>query len=97
MMLAARGLSVAVLLAGVPTTAVAADLLIRNARLIDGTGAAPREGVAILVRDGRIAQIEHSAATAVDVPVLDAAGDGPPWTDRRPHALFRHSRYGDSP
>jgi glycine/D-amino acid oxidase-like deaminating enzyme len=33
----------------------AADLLIRNARLIDGTGAPPRTGVAILVRDSRIA------------------------------------------
>ena len=35
----------------------AADLLIRNARLLDGTGAPPRDGVSILVRGERIAAI----------------------------------------
>ena len=51
----------------------AADLLIRNARLIDGTGAPPRTGVAILVRDSRIAAIAPDLA-APDSPLLDAGG-----------------------
>ena len=53
--------------------APAADLLIRNARVIDGVSAAPRERVSILVRDGRIAAIGELPETP-DVPVLDAAG-----------------------
>src|SRR5438034_6476916 len=51
----------------------AADLLIRNARLIDGTGALPRTGVAILVRDSRIAAIAPDLA-APESPLLDAGG-----------------------
>ena len=35
----------------------ARDLLIKNARLIDGTGAPPQEGVSILIRNGRIVKI----------------------------------------
>ncbi len=53
--------------------ASAADLLIRDARLIDGTGAPPRAPVSILIRDGRIAEV----APAIDpdgAPGLDAAG-----------------------
>jgi imidazolonepropionase-like amidohydrolase len=50
-----------------------ADLLVRDATLIDGTGAPPRPGVAILVRDGRIAAIGPEVA-ADGVPVLDARG-----------------------
>ena len=37
-------------------------LLIRNARLIDGTGASPQEGVSILISDGRIVQIGREIA-----------------------------------
>ncbi len=49
------------------------SLRIRNARLVDATGAPPREGVTILVRDGRIAAIGDSVA-AEDAPLLDVAG-----------------------
>ncbi len=49
------------------------ELLIRNARLIDGTGAAPRAGVSILVRDGVIAEIGDTAA-APAAPSLDVRG-----------------------
>jgi imidazolonepropionase-like amidohydrolase len=59
-----------VLLAG---SAAAADLLVQNARLIDGTGAPARAGISILVRDGRIAQIA-STITAEGVATIDAAG-----------------------
>jgi imidazolonepropionase-like amidohydrolase len=53
--------------------ASAADLLVREARLVDGTGAPPRAPVAILIRGGRIVEIA-SAIDAPGVPVLDAAG-----------------------
>ena len=55
------------------THALAADLLITNARLIDGTGAVPQEGVSILIRDGLISAIGDTAP-ADGVQVLDAAG-----------------------
>lgn len=60
-------------LIGVADDAQAADLLIRDALLIDGTGTAPRPHSAILVRDGRIAAIGPDLS-APDVPVLEAAG-----------------------
>ncbi len=45
--------------------AAASDLVILNTRVIDGTGAAPIEGVSILARDARIDQI------AVEVAVIE--------------------------
>jgi imidazolonepropionase-like amidohydrolase len=62
---------VVLLLAALPGAAT--PLIIRDARLIDGTGAPPREHVSILVRDGRIAAIGSDLA-AGDAVVLDAAG-----------------------
>jgi imidazolonepropionase-like amidohydrolase len=50
-----------------------AALVIRNARLIDGTGVPPRDGVSILVRDGRIARVASDIAPD-DTTVLDVAG-----------------------
>jgi imidazolonepropionase-like amidohydrolase len=56
----------------VPETVVA----LTNVRVVDGTGAPPVEGQAIVVRDGRIASV--GPATAVQVPpgarVLDLSG-----------------------
>jgi imidazolonepropionase-like amidohydrolase len=66
----ARALLVALLGAA---SASAADLLIRNANLVDGTGAPPRKGVSILVRGGRIAEVAGEVS-ASDVPELDARG-----------------------
>jgi imidazolonepropionase-like amidohydrolase len=51
----------------------AGDLLIRNARLVDGTGAPARNGVSILVMEGRIVDIAPEVS-ASDLPVLDARG-----------------------
>jgi imidazolonepropionase-like amidohydrolase len=45
-------------------------LWLTNARLFDGTGAAPRDDVSVLVESGRIAQLDGSApegATTIDV------------------------------
>ena len=54
-------------------TADGASLLIRNARLVDGTGAPARNGVTILVRDGWIAAIGDGARSG-DTPLLDVGG-----------------------
>jgi imidazolonepropionase-like amidohydrolase len=51
----------------------AADVLLRDARLVDGTGAPPRPDTDVLVRDGRIAAIGTDLAGS-GVPVLDADG-----------------------
>jgi imidazolonepropionase-like amidohydrolase len=67
----ALALLVAVLTA---RTASAAELLIRGARVIDGTGAPARESVSILVRDGRIAAIGPDASAAPGADVIDANG-----------------------
>jgi len=53
--------------------AFAADLLIHDGRLIDGTGSPPRPHTSILVRSGIITEI-GSDLTAPGVPVLEAAG-----------------------
>ena len=50
-----------------------AALVIRNARLVDGTGAPARDGLSILVRDGRIAAIAPDVG-ADDAALLDVAG-----------------------
>ena len=65
----------AVVLVGLLTgaNAHAADLLIRDARLVDGTRNRPLAPVAILIRDGRIAEIRDSIEPD-GTPVLDAAG-----------------------
>ena len=75
-------------LAGSGATAEGASLLIRNARLIDGTGAPARDGVSILVRDGWIAAIGDGATTG-DVPLLDVAGATvlPGLTDAHVHFI----------
>ncbi len=66
-------LAASVLMDGPAAARSAGDLLIRDVRLIDGTGAPPRPGTSILVRDGRIAALGDAPVEA-GVPVLDAAG-----------------------
>ena len=61
------------LIATLVADASAGELLLRNARLIDGTGNPPRVGVSILVRDGRISAIGPGLA-ADDAQVLDVDG-----------------------
>src|SRR5262245_29710303 len=52
------------------------SLLVKGARLVvDGTGATPRQGVAILVEDGKIAAVGPADAVAAPyAEVVDAAG-----------------------
>jgi hypothetical protein len=54
-------LAASVLMDGPAAARSAGDLLIRDVRLIDGTGAPPRPGTSILVRDGRIAALGPSS------------------------------------
>ena len=49
------------------------DLLVTNARLIDGTGAPPRTPCSIRIRAGRITEIERELLPG-DASVLDVAG-----------------------
>ena len=53
--------------------AASADLIIRNARLLDGTGAPPVEGAAIVVVGDRIVSVDGSGARA-GAAVIDAGG-----------------------
>ena len=50
--------------------------LIRNAKLIDGTGAAPIDGAAVLIDDGRIQAVGPTASVDAppDAEVIDAGG-----------------------
>jgi len=73
---AALGALAALLLAGLGAEGAAGaggDLLLRDARLVDGTGGPVRSGVSILVRDGRIVRIA-AEIRAEGLRVLDAAG-----------------------
>jgi imidazolonepropionase-like amidohydrolase len=68
-----RAAALVVLAMGTAARVQGADLLVRNARLIDGTGAPPRGPVSILIRSGRVSEIA-AEITAPAVPVLDADG-----------------------
>lgn len=54
--------------------AAAADLLVRDVRLIDGRGGPVQERVSILVRDGRIAAIGADLQAVPSARVIDGAG-----------------------
>ena len=81
-------------------TARATDLVIRNARLVDGTGAPARDGVSILVMDGRIADITPDIS-APNLPVLDVRGSTviPGLMNMHVHFHFApgQAQRGDSP
>lgn len=61
----------ALVLAGLPVTALAHDVVVHAGRLLDGTGAAPREQVSILITDDRITAIEPGFVTPVGAEVVD--------------------------
>src|SRR5207244_12517567 len=50
-----------------------AAVVIRNARVIDGTGA-PARAATVVIRDGRIAAVSADTATPESARVIDAAG-----------------------
>jgi imidazolonepropionase-like amidohydrolase len=52
----------------------AQTVLLRDVRLIDGTGAAPREHVSLLLRDGRIEKIGETMIVPKGVPVSELSG-----------------------
>ncbi len=52
----------------------AQTVLLRDVRLIDGTGAAPREHVSLLLRDGRIEKIGETMIVPKGVPVRELSG-----------------------
>ena len=65
-------LTTAILLAlGATAAAQAKDLVIHAGRLIDGTGAAPRKQVSILVHDDRITAIQPGYVTPAGAEVVD--------------------------
>jgi imidazolonepropionase-like amidohydrolase len=57
-----------------PRTALAQDLDLVNVTLVDGTGAAPRAGVTVTVRDGKIASIVERAPATTGVRRIDLGG-----------------------
>jgi len=72
------------------STALAQDLVITHARVIDGTGAPPISTATLLVRDGRIAAIWPGETPPPDLPdleTLDVAGATvmPGWFDAHVH------------
>jgi imidazolonepropionase-like amidohydrolase len=63
------------LVAQAQQTSATQGVLLRDVRLIDGTGAAPREHVSLLLRDGRIEKIGGAEMAAPkDVRVRELAG-----------------------
>ena len=74
------------------------DLVIRNVRLIDGTGADPLAQVSVEVAGGRISWIgEETGPARPDCPpggYQRPRADPDPRHDRLPRALHRRRRYG---
>ena len=66
----------------------AADLLIVNARLIDGTGAPPQDGVNILLSGGRVQSVGTAKIDAKGATLVDAQGKTvlPGLTDAHVHS-----------
>jgi imidazolonepropionase-like amidohydrolase len=83
-----RALFAGLLVATLVGDARAGGLLLRNARLIDGTGNPPRAAISILVRDGRIVAIGGDVAPD-DAQVLDVDGATalPGLTDAHVHFI----------
>lgn len=59
---------------GLACGARAQDIVLTNATLIDGTGAPPRAGVTIVMRDGRIADIGPQVKPLAGATVIDVGG-----------------------
>lgn len=61
----------ALVLGGLPATTFARDVVVHAGRLLDGTGAAPRERVSILITDDRITAIQPGFVTPAGAEVVD--------------------------
>jgi imidazolonepropionase-like amidohydrolase len=76
----------------------AADLLIKNARLIDATGALPQEGVSILIQDGIITAInDNVSAEGAQVLDVENATVLPGLIDSHVHLFFNPGAYVYAP
>lgn len=64
-------LTTAILLALGATAAGAKDMVIHAGRLIDGTGAAPRKQVSVLIHDDRISAVQQGFVTPAGAEVID--------------------------
>ncbi len=65
----------ALALAGLAMTAIAQDLDLINVTLVDGTGTAPRPGVTVSVREGKIAAVaDRAPAAAAGIRQIDMKG-----------------------
>jgi imidazolonepropionase-like amidohydrolase len=67
------------------------QVLFRNARLLDGTGAPPRAGVDVLIEGSRIAAVGTNAAPRAGAEVIDIDGRTlmPGLIDCHVHLIFR--------
>ena len=65
---------IGIVIAALAGPALAQDLVLQNATIIDGTGSPPREGVTIVVRGGRIASLDSSAAPSPGTRTIDLQG-----------------------
>jgi imidazolonepropionase-like amidohydrolase len=55
-------------------TVNAPSIVLTNARVIDGTGAPPREGQTVLIRDGRIAEAGGTVRVPEGATAIDLTG-----------------------
>ena len=80
------------------TNANARDLLISNAKLIDGTGSPIREDISILITDGWITKIGHNIS-AKKIPQLDVGGAYvlPGLIDAHIHLIYGPGAYQRKP
>jgi enamidase len=74
-------------------------LLFQNVQLVDGTGAAPRRNMSVLVRDGRIAAIQSSARlrAPAGAAVIDGRGKTllPGFVMVHEHMFYPSTRGGE--
>lgn len=68
------GIAGLIVMSAGPAAAAGGDLLVREVTLIDGTGSSAREGVDVLVREGRIARIADERIDAPGVDVVEGRG-----------------------
>lgn len=69
-----RASSALLLILGTAAVAPAQDIVLTNATVIDGTGAAPRSGVTIVMRGGRISDLGPQVRPPAGATVVDASG-----------------------
>jgi imidazolonepropionase-like amidohydrolase len=75
-----------------PPAAASSVVLLRDARLVDGTGAAPREHVDVLVRDGTIAEVGPGISAPEGARVVELGG-----RTLLPGFIDAHVHLGSSP